>query len=57
MSLAPGQPKVELFAVSETKFFLKDVDAEVEFVADASGRVTGLVLRQDGMTMTGKRAK
>ncbi len=57
MSLAPGQPKVELFAESETKFFLRDVDAEIEFVADASGRVTGLVLRQGGMTMTGKRIK
>jgi D-alanyl-D-alanine carboxypeptidase len=57
MSLVPGQPKVELFAESETKFFLKAVDAEIEFVADASGRVTGLVLRQGGTTMPGKRTK
>lgn len=56
-SLAPGQPKVELFAESATKFFLKDVDAEIEFVVDASGRVTGLVLRQGGQTMPGRRIK
>jgi len=57
VSLAPGQPKVELFAESETRFFLKAADAEIEFVADASGRVTELVLRQGGMTMRGKRTK
>jgi len=55
VSLVPGRMKVELFAESATKFFVTDVDAEIEFVADASGRVTGLVLRQGGETITGKR--
>jgi CubicO group peptidase (beta-lactamase class C family) len=40
------QPKVPLFAESETSFFAKMVDAQIEFKTDASGAVTGLVLHQ-----------
>jgi hypothetical protein len=40
------QPKMELFAESETDFFLKAVDAGVTFVKDSSGNVTQLLLRQ-----------
>ena len=43
---ATGQPKNELFAESETDFFMKAVDAQIKFVKDAAGKVTGLVLRQ-----------
>jgi D-alanyl-D-alanine carboxypeptidase len=50
-----GQPKLEIFPASETRFFLKEVDAEIEFVRDADGRVTGLVLHQHGRDMPGKR--
>lgn len=42
------QPKSELFPESETKFFLKVVDAQVTFVRDAGGKVTRLVLHQTG---------
>jgi hypothetical protein len=45
---ASEQPRAELFPESETKFFLKAVDAQVTFVRDASGRVTRLVLHQTG---------
>lgn len=55
ISRATGQPEVELFPESETRFFLKVVDAEVDFVKDASGRVTGLVLHQGGQDMPAKR--
>ncbi|MFY9608314.1 MAG: serine hydrolase [Blastocatellia bacterium] len=48
MAQATGQPKVELFPESETKFFLKVVDAKVTFVKDAAGRVTHLILHQGG---------
>jgi hypothetical protein len=48
MTQATGQPKFPLFAESETKFFLKVVDAEVEFVKNDKGEVTGLVLHQGG---------
>ncbi len=46
MAQPTGQPKNELFAESETDFFLKAVDAQIKFVKDAEGKVTGLVLRQ-----------
>ena len=47
MSQATGQPKVPLFAESPTKFFLKVVDAQVEFFKEG-GKVTYLVLHQNG---------
>jgi serine-type D-Ala-D-Ala carboxypeptidase/endopeptidase len=49
MTQATGQPKFPLFAESQTTFFLKVVEASVTFVVDpASGKVTGLVLHQNG---------
>lgn len=42
------QPKLELFAESETVFFFKTVNAQVTFVLSAQGEVTGLVFRQGG---------
>lgn len=57
ISLATGQPEVELFPESETKFFLKVVEAQVEFVKDTAGKVTGLVLTQSGRTMPAKKVK
>ena len=52
---ATGQPKFEIFPESETKFFLKVVDAQIEFVKGADGKVTNLVLHQGGRDMPGKR--
>ncbi len=52
---ATGQPKFELFPESETRFFLKVVDAQVDFVRGADGKVTSLVLHQGGRDMPGKR--
>ncbi len=46
MTQATGQPKFPLYAESETKFFLKVVDAETEFVKDDKGVVTYLIHRQ-----------
>jgi hypothetical protein len=46
---ATGQPRVELFAESETEFFLKAVDAQTTFVLDASGAPAHLVLHQNGL--------
>jgi len=54
---ATGQPKFEVFAESETKFFLKVVDAKVEFVPDADGKVNKMILYQGGQTMEAKRIK
>jgi CubicO group peptidase (beta-lactamase class C family) len=57
ISQATGQAEAEIFPESETKFFLKVVDAQVEFVKDASGQVTGLVLYQGGQTLSAKKVK
>lgn len=44
-----GQPAFEIFAKSETEFFLNVVKATLTFETDASGQVTGLVLDQGGV--------
>jgi hypothetical protein len=43
-----GQQQFPIFAESETKFFLKAVEAQVEFFTDASGSVTHAVMYQNG---------
>ena len=43
-----GQPQFPIFAESEMKFFLKVVDAQVEFFTDATGAVTHAVMYQNG---------
>jgi CubicO group peptidase (beta-lactamase class C family) len=52
-----GQQKAEIFPESETKFFLKVVDAQIEFVKDASGKVTGLIIYQGGQKLQAKKVK
>ena len=48
MTQATGQQEFELFPESKDRFFLKVVDAQVEFTRDASGKVTGIILHQGG---------
>jgi len=48
MTQATGQPKFPVFAESETKFFLKVVDAQLEFVKNDKGEVTHVILHQGG---------
>jgi CubicO group peptidase (beta-lactamase class C family) len=55
MAQATNQPKFPLFAESETMFFLKVVDAQVEFFKDDKGNVTHLVLHQGGHDGTGTK--
>lgn len=50
-----GQPALPLFPESDRKFFLKAVDAQVEFVTDDQSRVTGLIQRQGGRTLPAQR--
>ncbi len=57
MAQATGQPAFELFAESPTKFFLKVVDAQVEFETDAAGEITGLVLVQGGLRQRAPRRR
>jgi len=52
-----GQPGFRLWPETETDFFLKEVDAQITFVRDAQGMVTGLVLHQNGNNSPGKKIK
>ena len=45
---ATGQSKIEIFAETSTKFFYKVVDAQIEFFMDDSGKVSKLILYQNG---------
>ncbi len=50
---ATGQPAFELYAKSELEFFLKVVDAQVEFVLNDQGDVAALILHQGGQDLKG----
>jgi hypothetical protein len=50
-----GQPKVELFPASETKFFSKVNDAPIAFHRDEGGKVTGFTLGGHDQNMLAKR--
>jgi CubicO group peptidase (beta-lactamase class C family) len=52
-----GQPKFEVFAETEKDFFLKVVDAQLTFEMDSQGKVTDVVLHQNGRDQTAKRSE
>jgi CubicO group peptidase (beta-lactamase class C family) len=54
-SQATGQPRVEIFAESETEFFLKAVDAQLSFDLEGTGPAKGLVLHQGGHDHAARR--
>ncbi len=55
MAQATGQPKLELYAETETRFFLKVVEAQIEFFPDDAGSYSSLILYQGGMEIPGKK--
>jgi len=55
MAQATDQPKFEIFPESPTLFFLKVVDAQIEFHPGPDGRMSTMVLHQGGQDMPGKR--
>ncbi|HTO79438.1 MAG TPA: DUF3471 domain-containing protein [Methylocystis sp.] len=50
-----GQPEVEIFPESDTKFFAKNVPAQQSFNLETNGSITGLVLHQNGREQIFKR--
>jgi len=54
-SQASRQPKLEIFPANETLFFLKVVEAALEFSTNAAGDVTHLTLLQGGAAQRGTR--
>ena len=51
-SQASNQDKIPVFPESPTKFFLKVVDAQIEFFPDAQGKVSRLILYQNGRQLS-----
>lgn len=49
------QPAFEIFPQTETKFFWKAVEAQIEFVRDESGAVTHAIHTQGGQTIKAPR--
>ncbi len=50
-----GQNKIAIFAETDTRFFVKAIDAQLEFVQDDQGKVSKLILYQGGRKMEGPR--
>jgi CubicO group peptidase (beta-lactamase class C family) len=53
MAQARNQPKFPIFAESPTEFFLKVVDAQIEFIKNDKGEVTAMILHQGGRDTKG----
>ncbi len=54
---ATNQPKAEIFAESDVKFYLKIVEAQIEFMKNTQGEIEKLVLYQNGQALNGVRLK
>jgi tetratricopeptide (TPR) repeat protein len=54
---ATGQQKFEIFPTSDYEYYLKVVNAQVSFVRDDSGKITELILHQNGRDISGKKIK
>ena len=52
---ATGQPEFPVFASAKDEFFYKVVEARLSFQRDAAGKVTGLVLHQNGVDQPAKK--
>jgi CubicO group peptidase (beta-lactamase class C family) len=58
LMMQPNRPeKVEMFATSETEFFIKAGNALFKFVKDAQGQITGLVFHLNGQETTAPKIK
>lgn len=52
---ATGQTRIQLFPESATRFFCEEVDAQIAFETDSSGRATRMTLHQNGREMPAPR--
>jgi CubicO group peptidase (beta-lactamase class C family) len=55
LAQATGQPQLELFAQTQTRFFLREVAAQIEFHLESSGPAVALTLFQNGQEVRGAR--
>jgi CubicO group peptidase (beta-lactamase class C family) len=54
-----GKPKLELISEQEDHFFesYDDTEGDVEFINGSNGKVTGIILSQDGISFSGKKIR
>ena len=52
---ATGQPRVEIYASSQSKFFYRVVDAQITFHVDDAGSATSLTLHQAGRALRARK--
>ena len=52
---ATDQPKLSLYAEDTDKFFLKAVEAKVQFSRNAYGKIEKLTINQNGIEQVGKK--
>lgn len=52
---ASGQTRLAAYGETQTKFFLREVDAQISFERGEDGVVTGLVLHQNGQDIPGRK--
>jgi len=55
LAQAAGLPPVELIPESESRFFVKALDAEITFTQGTGGAVTGVTLDLSGLVLNAKR--
>jgi hypothetical protein len=54
---ATAQAEFEIFPLSETKFYYKVVDAQIEFFANDNGKFNKMILYQNNLEMPGERVE
>lgn len=54
---ATGQEAFEIYPESESKFYMKVVQAQIEFKRDENGKVNEMILFQGGREMPGKKVE
>lgn len=54
---ATGQSELELFPSSQTRFYYKIVNAQIEFFADEKGEISKMILYQNSREMPGEKIK
>ena len=57
LALIAGRLKLALLPESETTFFSRDVSAQITFVKDGAGQVTGLTLQMNGAELPAQKVK
>ncbi|MDQ2086961.1 serine hydrolase [Herbivorax sp. ANBcel31] len=50
-----GQVRLEISPMSQTEFFYKDIQAEIEFIIDDDGTMRGLILKQGGQNFLAEK--